>query len=54
MKTYRVNILTNKPVFTNSLKIKRQLEANAKKVFEDTAIRVWWDKSKESELLEEK
>ena len=45
-KIYQVNMISEKPVFTNSLKIKRQLEKNAKKVFEEMAWKVSWDNSK--------
>jgi tRNA U54 and U55 pseudouridine synthase Pus10 len=44
-KMYRVNVISQMPVFTNSLKVKRQLEKNAKKVFEETAFKVSWNKS---------
>jgi hypothetical protein len=42
-KIYQVNIISQKPVFTNSLKIKRELEKNAKKVIEGMAWKVYWD-----------
>lgn len=45
-KLYQVNILSSKPVFTNSLKVKRQLEANAKKVIQEMAWRVSWDETR--------
>lgn len=45
MKYYQVDIPSQKPVFTNSKKIKKQLEENAKKFMEENAIRVSWDEN---------
>lgn len=45
---YQVNIPSQKPVFTNSKKIKKQLEENSKKVMEEIGIRVSWDTKRET------
>lgn len=45
-KIYQVNIPSSKPIFTNSLKVKRQLEKNAQKVIEEMPWKVYWDNDK--------